>query len=288
MTEGRNENEDLRVIDHVLKFHFSKGSPDGKPGMPLAEINKEIDMLERKERARRLRRLFYPVAAAIAVLVAAGAILFNISGNDICRYVNDGEVAFNIALPDGTKVWINPGTVLAFDRHFNDGERRVTLSGEAYFDVAHNPECPFIVSTDRFGIKVLGTVFNVKAQPDDKYAEVSLAQGAVAMQNADGVELVRLRPGQQAIFDNEQSSVEIRNVHVGDMLMKHYGVVSLQGATVFEILDMISGIYGIRIEASAPDDTTTYNFCFQKDSDIHDVLSILRFVCKRQEFTIYE
>ena len=162
----------------------------------------------------------------------------------------------------------------------------MSLSGEAYFDVAHNPECPFIVTTESFRIKVLGTVFNVRNFPGDTSPEVSLAQGSVAMQNLDGVNLVRLRPGQQAVLDTDDGALEINDIYVGDMLMRHYGAVSLKAATVREIVSEISEMYGVKIIIDGEDDGTTYNFSFQKDSNVGDILDMLEFVCEGVEFSI--
>ena len=193
---------------------------------------------------------------------------------------------FRITLGDGTQVWLNPGTELSFDRSFNTDERNVSLSGEAYFDVYHNPGCPFIVTTESFRIKVLGTVFNVRNFPGDRNPDVSLAQGSVAMQNLDGVNLVRLRPGQQAVFDTEEESLEINDIYVGDMLMRHYGAVSLKAATIREIVSEISEMYGVKIVTDGEDKGATYNFSFQKDSNVGDILDMLEFVCKDMKFSI--
>ena len=206
--------------------------------------------------------------------------------DDTQYYVNNGESAIMVGLPDGTQAWLNPGTELAFDSTFNADERNVSLSGEAYFDVAHNPECPFIVTTESFRIKVLGTVFNVRNFPGDTSPEVSLAQGSVAMQNLDGVNLVRLRPGQQAVLDTDDGALEINDIYVGDMLMRHYGAVSLKAATVREIVSEISEMYGVKIIIDGEDDGTTYNFSFQKDSNVGDILDMLEFVCEGVEFSI--
>ncbi len=283
---GFGDKEELEALDHALRFVLS-GSHDDDTEPSLRLLDARIDAAQSRARRSRLRRWLYPAAAAvIAIVSTVGLTMFFTQGSNVQRYANSGESAIMVGLPDGTQAWLNPGTELAFDSTFNADERKVSLSGEAYFDVAHNPECPFIVTTESFRIKVLGTVFNVRNFPGDTSPEVSLAQGSVAMQNLDGVNLVRLRPGQQAVLDTDDGALEINDIYVGDMLMRHYGAVSLKAATVREIVSEISEMYGVKIIIDGEDDGTTYNFSFQKDSNVGDILDMLEFVCEDIKFTI--
>lgn len=283
---GFKETDDLKLLDRAMRALFSD-SPDKDTEESLKLLNARIDTMQRNSRKSFLKRWAYPVAAALAIVISTVAVTVSVTYDDsLQRYANNGETAVMVGLPDGTQAWLNPDTELTFGRSFNTDDRNVSLSGEAYFDVAHNQDCPFIVTTESFRIKVLGTVFNVRNFPGDARPEVSLAQGSVAMQNLDGVNLVRLRPGQQAVYDTMVESLEINDIYVGDMLMRHYGAVSLKGATVREIVSEISGIYGVEISMSGEDEGTTYNFSFQKDSDIGDILDMLEFVCKGMTFSL--
>lgn len=284
--QNNNMNElEFTVLSHVLKQHLSSSGVEAETS--LAELNAEIDSMCREERTRHRKVWVLLTSVVIVTMIATCTIVLTLTSDPgVQRYANESDAAVNVGLPDGTQVWINPGTVLTFDKYFNDEDRLVNLKGEAYFDVVSDSERPFYVSASDFRVKVHGTVFNVKALEGDTFPEVSLAQGCITMQNKDGVDLVRLRPGQQAIYDCDNSTVEIHDVYVGDMLMKHYGAVSLTRATISDILKEINEVYGVQIVASSPDDKSTYNFCFQKNSDIEDVLSILRFACRSQEFTI--
>ncbi|MHB1921005.1 MAG: FecR family protein [Chitinophagaceae bacterium] len=84
-----------------------------------------------------------------------------------------------IHLPDGSKVWLNAGTTLTYEKPFVDGNRVLTLSGEAFFDVKHDPAHPFVIHVGKLDVKVLGTAFNVKAYPDDSLMETTLIRGRV-------------------------------------------------------------------------------------------------------------
>jgi len=103
---------------------------------------------------------------------------------------------YQVVLPDGTRVWLNSSSWLKFPVHFSSTERRVELSGEAYFDVRRDPGAPFRISSLRQDIEVLGTQFNVHAYPDEANIRTTLVDGAVRV-TAAGKSVV-LDPKQEA------------------------------------------------------------------------------------------
>jgi transmembrane sensor len=106
-------------------------------------------------------------------------------------------------LPDGSKVMLNAGSTLVMAKNFNEQSREVTLEGEAFFDVSHNPGKPFIIHTSSMNVKVLGTVFNVKAYPADKLAETSLLKGSVEITlKNDQRKKIILRPNEKLVTPN--------------------------------------------------------------------------------------
>ncbi len=114
-----------------------------------------------------------------------------------------------IQLPDGSSVWLNGSSKLVYDnKTFGDKIRRVTLSGEAYFDVVKNTGKPFIIHTATMDIKVLGTAFNVKAYPGEKNIETSLIRGSieVTLQGRKGT--IMMKPNDKLIVSNEAGLAE--------------------------------------------------------------------------------
>jgi transmembrane sensor len=106
-------------------------------------------------------------------------------------------------LPDGSKVMLNAGSTLTMAQDFNTSSREITLEGEAFFDVSHNPGKPFIIHTTTMNVKVLGTVFNVKAYPADKTAETSLLKGSVEITlKNDAKKKIILRPNEKIVLPN--------------------------------------------------------------------------------------
>jgi ferric-dicitrate binding protein FerR (iron transport regulator) len=103
---------------------------------------------------------------------------------------------YQVVLPDGTRVWLNSSSWLKFPVHFSPTERKVELSGEAYFDVRRDPAAPFRIASLQQDIEVLGTQFNVHAYPDEAHIRTTLVDGAVRV-TAKG-KSVLLAPKQEA------------------------------------------------------------------------------------------
>lgn len=114
------------------------------------------------------------------------------------RVPRGGE--FSMELSDGTMVYLNAETDLSYPVQFHGKERRVKLTGEAYFDVTKS-EKPFVVEVNGFEVKVLGTRFNIYAYEGEARFETTLEQGSVQVQTKDHVLL--LEPGEQAVLTDE-------------------------------------------------------------------------------------
>jgi len=103
-----------------------------------------------------------------------------------------------ITLPDGTKVWVNAGSKLTYENSYGNKLREVSLSGEAFFDVVHNAEKPFVIHTSKMDIRVLGTAFNVRCYPDEKKIETSLIRGSIEVTLKDRPkEKIYLKPNEK-------------------------------------------------------------------------------------------
>jgi len=116
---------------------------------------------------------------------------------------------YQVRLPDGTRVWLNAASSLQFPLSFSEKTRTVKLEGEAYFEVAHNKEQPFLVEAADQQLKVLGTHFNVEAYTNEPAVKTTLLEGSVLIRNTRAVQLgtASLEPGQQATLDGKKISV---------------------------------------------------------------------------------
>ncbi len=128
-------------------------------------------------------------------------------------------------MPDGTKVWLNAGSELIYDKNYGNKLREVSLTGEAYFDVVKNPERPFLIHTRKMDIKVLGTAFNVKCYPGEKTTETSLVRGSIEVTLKDRQEKIMLKPNEKLVINNNDYIPAKENRKQAQELSKTAGVL---------------------------------------------------------------
>ena len=150
-----------------------------------------------------------------------------------------GEYALQLA--DGSRVWLNAETRLRYPVAFTGTERRVELTGEAYFEVSKDATRPFIVQANGVDVRVLGTSFNVAAYG----AEVvtTLVEGRVAVEA--GSERVTLEPDRQAVWDGER--MEVRQVDASNYGLWRKGIFYFEDRRLEEILDALARWYGVEV-----------------------------------------
>jgi ferric-dicitrate binding protein FerR (iron transport regulator) len=175
---------------------------------------------------------------------------------------------FKITLSDGTLVWMNAATTLSFPFRFAD-KREITLTGEAYIDVAPHSDKPFIVHLPGGrSVKVLGTSFNVNAY-EEKSARISLISGAVKVD--DGKATVALKPGYEAICAN--GTVNAATFEEADVLAWREGKYYLKNMPLMELTALLNRNYGVDIVIDNPQlDSLRYSGRLDKHSPIAVVL----------------
>lgn len=115
---------------------------------------------------------------------------------------------YMLILPDGTKVWLNAASALKFPTAFSGtGERKVVLSGEAYFEVA-KLKTPFVVATDKQRVEVLGTHFNINAYPDELQTKTTLLEGSIRVSSLKTGNVVTLSPGEESMLKPDRLDVQ--------------------------------------------------------------------------------
>lgn len=160
----------------------------------------------------------------------------------------------SITLPDGTTAFLNAGSKLIYPSFFEGNKREVSLVGEGYFEVVHNPDMPFTVTTVDLEVKALGTRFNVSAYPADQTTEVVLAEGKVALrQSAFNLKKQQiLEPAQMASFNRETQSITVKNVHVNDYISWHKGYLNFESTDLSRIIVKLERYYDIDIDLQYP------------------------------------
>ena len=185
------------------------------------------------------------------VKLAGGEIAYqqgpdNISGKIEYNTISNpkGSKVINMVLADGSKVWLNSGSSLTYPVLFIGNERKVSVTGEAYFEVTHDASKPFVVNNGSMNVRVLGTHFNVNAFEDDgNDIKVTLLEGSVKIDNGNATGL--LKPGQQAVVIKE---IEVLNDVDLDLVMAwKNGYFQFNNASLQNVLKEVSRWYDVNV-----------------------------------------
>lgn len=189
-------------------------------------------------------------------------------------FVPPGQRA-ELTLTDGTKVWLNAKTTFTFPDKFTANNRRVTLDGEGYFDVTKNPEKPFIVNTERYDIKVMGTEFNVTAYSGSSVFETSLLKGAVEVFSPAKNTKVSLEPHMRTYEENgilKKDTIE----HENYFLWKE-GLICFYDEPVDKMIKKLQLYYDVKIDVQNKTLLNNrYSGKFRTKDGVEHVLKVLQ------------
>lgn len=191
---------------------------------------------------------------------------------------------YQLSFPDGTKVWLNAETVLKYPVTFPKEIREVFLQGEAFFEVAKNANCPFIVHISGLEVNVLGTSFNVRAYHDEKKITTTLVSGAVSLINAGNGNEFNLTPNEQAIVFGQETHVKKVDVH--PFIAWKNGRILFDEKTLEEIFGELSRWYNIEVDyADEGLKKLKFNINVERYSEFNRILEILE-LTKKVKFKI--
>ncbi|MBI9057194.1 MAG: FecR family protein [Labilibaculum sp.] len=170
---------------------------------------------------------------------------------------------YQIVLSDGTKVWINSESELKYPVHFNQKERVVELTGEAYFDVKSDANHPFIVKTNGVYTKVLGTEFNVSSYPSEDL-NITLVEGSVALNQDFSKEAILLKPGENANRKQGENKISVSKVDVKKYIAWRDGYFYFKKERLEDILLKLERWYDFKVFYQNPD-VKDYQFKMRAD-----------------------
>ena len=194
---------------------------------------------------------------------------------------------YNLKLADGTNVWMFAESEIRFPTRFEGNKREVYLSGEAYFEVHHDPVHPFYVKTKSLDVKVLGTSFNVKAYNNMEVVETSLVEGLVSVK--DNV----LRPNMQAVFHKNTGDFSYRKINGESYRLRKERVFVFDEERLDDILQEMARWYDFEIFYQNPEMADKrFGFKLEKYEHVDTLLDILeltgevRFTMKGKTLTV--
>ncbi len=195
----------------------------------------------------------YRVAAILALPIMLGIGWYLGSGRNtaetaMCEVTAPKGQISKCVLADGTQVWLNAGSTIKYEPTLSGKIREVSLDGEAYFKVSKNKHKPFLVNTKYAQIKVLGTVFNLKAYSSDNKVETTLEEGSVEFSlNGSSAKPVELKPGEQVIFNSSENKLTMGKVETYLHTAWKDGKYVFKDADLKTIIAELERLYDVRI-----------------------------------------
>ena len=183
----------------------------------LLNLKKRIDRQNKISNRRFIIKTLQRVAAILflPLLMLSGWLLYDMESvppvSNVEIHSNYGMIA-SVELPDGSKVWLNGGSYLSYPAIFSGDTREISLVGQGYFEVAHNPDKPFRVKVDEdFSVEVLGTSFNLCAYANEDIIETTLVEGSVALNLLHNNKITRhlIKPNDKAVYSKDMQTMNI-------------------------------------------------------------------------------
>lgn len=209
-------------------------------------------------------------------VIRDGQLAYQSTGN------NSGAVAYNtmstpngrefrLVLPDGTQVWLNAASSIRYPTVFAGKERRVEITGEAYFEVAKKAGMPFIVSAGKKAeILVLGTSFNVNAYDNETSLNTTLIEGAVKVNGAI------IKPGQQAQITKAGAPRIITGIDTEKVMAWKNGFFNFEGASIDEVMRQIARWYDIEVDYEKGQPHVEFEGKMTKDVSLDGLMVLLK------------
>jgi transmembrane sensor len=210
----------------------------------------------------------------------------NIKENDVNSIKTPVGRKYNITLSDGTKVWLNASSSIEYPISFSKKVRKVKISGEVYFEVAKNPQRPFIVNiqNSQTNIEVLGTHFNINTYADKGNYKTTLLHGSIKLNT--GKRHYLLKPNQQAVSQPDSEHVQvINNINPEDILAWKDDLLCFNEASIDEVMSELARWYNIVIVYDGSKPQSTFTGKIEKNLTLRQVLKILGATSVKYELT---
>lgn len=170
---------------------------------------------------------------------------------------------YQVVLADGSKVWLNASSSLKFPAEFVDSLREVEITGEAYFEIAHNAAKPFIVKVKNMNVRVLGTQFNIMAYDDESAINTTLLSGSLKVNSNESSKLIK--PGQQAKLKPTGDFQLVANADIEEAVAWKNGRFAFNNTDIKTIMRQVERWYNVDV-------------VFERESDLHFTGELSRFV----------
>lgn len=247
------------------------------------DLRQELSTIRKRNKERRIR---WQIGIAASILLCVTSLWFFLPHNETPKAERTNLVSTtknvalgqidSVLLSDGTKVWLNAGSKIEYPEKFDGGERKVKISGEAFFDVTHNAKVPFVIETEQKQVKVYGTSFNVKSYKDEKFT-VAVKNGKVGVKEVNGDKEWLLTKNDLITYSEKSKAILLRNQNLETILAWKQGDIVFDGKSLAEILPAIQRKYNIKIKLSHPDIGKLQMIGRYKNTSLSTLLEAMKF-----------
>lgn len=274
--ELRNDPEKQAMLDEY-RLIWDSAVPDQS-----YDMDAEWSLMRKKlpgiktESGPSLLFYTYRIAAVLVLGVLLSFSLIYVSRTvGMERVVAENEPV-EVILKDGTEVIVNRHSSLRFSRKFDQGERKVYLSGEAWFDVVRDTTMPFVIDAGAALVEVLGTSFNVSAYKDNPMVEITVESGLVALSGKeDQRDLIVMKAGSGGSYDKNQRELKLIPVSDPNSISWKTRELYFDASTLREVAELLNKVYGTPIvimneELASCPITVTF-----RDQSLEAILNVL-------------
>lgn len=235
------------------------------------EAEKPVIMLP----GRSVLQSFLRIAAMIIIVAGLGWITFEVaSPGKVAVASATDEKNIEVLLPDGSRVYLNRDSRLTYSGKFGRNDRRVTLKGEAYFDITPDPSRPFIIDAGSARVRVLGTSFNVITDNGNNEVEVFVSTGSVMLTSSDGSRSMTLEPDFIGRLSADNASQELNTN--ANYIAWHTDMLVFDGEILSEVFTDLKRTFNIDIVA-ADEAINDFRLTSMFDNQPHD--TIIQVIC---------
>lgn len=224
--------------------------------------------------------LFIPLILYSGYLTFSAKGLRNSGEKAVIQTVNvPSGVRTDFILPDGSHIWLNSGSVFKYPDTFQGKLREVELIGEGYFDIAKDPDHPFIVKTGMLNVEVKGTTFDIINYPADTQIEVIVGSGLVSLSSGQYKEkkpVTSVEPGERATYDKTNNYALINKVDPVKYTLWKDGILIFSDDPMSEVIRRLSHKYNVDIELQSPDIAEYVYTATFIDESLFQILDLLK------------
>ena len=288
------ENEDIfsKLVKLRVSWKFTQYNTPEHIEKALNGLNVKIDSRRRFQIFRSVMRY----AAVVLLLVSFSYVGWDYlkPDNYVTITVKQSEDVKKIKLADGSTAWLKSGSSLKIPETFTADNRKLSLQGEAFFDVAKNAS-PLYISTNYVNIKVLGTAFNVKTDEEHQNVETVLARGKVALLDKQWKAVLDMSPGEKVTYNNRKNEYATEVVDVNICTAWRLNQFVFENVTLREIVNQLSVKFNVNINLeSSKLAQRKFRCVINEDESLPDILKLLKFLApiryriEGEEIFIYE